>query len=175
MTDVIVERAWPVPLSPSDLGAMFRTASGCLDAHRVGWRGTLLSADGRNLVCQFDAPDLESVRVVMRQTGSPPGAVWGATLHDAPGVGAEAHARANVLVTRRFDQPVSLEDIQALEDAGAGCLQRHRVGFVRTLFAIDRRRMICLYEAPDAESVRIAQREVGMPVEHVRAFQGLFP
>jgi Protein of unknown function (DUF4242) len=175
MTDVIVERAWPVALAPSDISGMFAEASPCLDTHRVRWQGSLLSSDGRNLVCHFSAPDLESVRIVMRQTGSPAGEVWGATLHDAPGVDRDARARPNVLVTRRFPQPVALEDIQRLENAGAGCLQRLRVRFVRTLFANDRRRMICLYEAADAESVRIAQREAGMPVEQVRAFHGFYP
>jgi hypothetical protein len=175
MTDVIVERTWPVPVTPAELPGLFAEASPCLDAHRVGWRGSLLASDGRSLVCHFVAPDLESVRIVMRQTGSPPGEVWTTTLHEAPGLDPAARGRANVLVTRRFAQPARLEDLQALEDEGAACLQRQRVRFVRTLFASDRRRMICLYEAPDAESVRIAQREAGMPFEQVRAFHGLFP
>jgi hypothetical protein len=37
------------------------------------------------------------------------------------------------------------------------------VRFVRTYFATDRRRMICLYVAPDAESVRLAQVQAGLP------------
>jgi hypothetical protein len=35
--------------------------------------------------------------------------------------------------------------------------------------------MMCLYRAPDAESVRIAQREAGMPVERVRAIRQFRP
>lgn len=74
-----------------------------------------------------------------------------------------------VLVEREFDEPVDFGGIQALEDRGAWCLQLHQVTFVRTWFARDRRRMICLYEAPDAESVRLAQRKAGMPVTCVWA------
>jgi hypothetical protein len=70
---------------------------------------------------------------------------------------------------------VDIETIQALEDAGQGCLDLHRVRFVRTYFSRDRKRMICLYEAPDAESVRIAQREAQMPVDRVWSFRRLAP
>ncbi len=171
MTEVLVERHWDPPLTDADMGRMFESAAGCLDIHRVGWNGSLLSADGRDLFCHFSAPDAESVRIAMYQAGSPRGSVWAGTVHDAPGLTDDELARANVLVSRRFEEPVALRDIQALEDAGAGCLDTHRVRFVRTFFSTDRRRMICLYHAPDAESVRIAQRAANMPVERIWAFR----
>jgi hypothetical protein len=70
---------------------------------------------------------------------------------------------STVVVERSFDQPVAFEDIQAIEERGAWCLEAHGVRFERTYFSGDRRRMICVYEAPDAESVRLAQRRAGMP------------
>ena len=72
-----------------------------------------------------------------------------------------------VIVERVFDEPVEFGDIQAIEDRGAWCLEMHQVRFLKTYFSRDRRRMICLYEAPDAESVRIAQSKAEMPVERV--------
>lgn len=72
-----------------------------------------------------------------------------------------------VVVERRFDEPVELADIQAIEDRGAWCLEAHKVRFLSTYFSTDRKRMICLYEAPDAESVRLAQTKAGMPFERV--------
>jgi len=117
----------------------------------------------------------ESVRIAMREAGSPRGAVWAGTVHDAPGLADDDLVRANVLVSRRFEAPVAFQAIQALEDAGAGCLETHRVRFARTFFSIDRRRMICLYSAPDAESVRIAQREAKMPIDRVWAFRQFRP
>jgi Nickel responsive protein SCO4226-like len=41
------------------------------------------------------------------------------------------------------------------------------VRFLRTYFSADRRRMLCVYDAPDAESVRAAQQTIAMPVERV--------
>jgi Nickel responsive protein SCO4226-like len=70
-----------------------------------------------------------------------------------------------VLVERRFDQPVKFEDIQRLEDEGSWCLDAHNVRFLKTLFSRDRRRMLCLYEAPDAESVRLAEDQARVPFD----------
>jgi hypothetical protein len=72
-----------------------------------------------------------------------------------------------VVVERTFAEPVVFEEIQALEDRGAWCLEMHRVRFLRTYFSADRRRMICVYEAPDAESVRLAQSKAKMPFDCV--------
>jgi hypothetical protein len=74
-----------------------------------------------------------------------------------------------VVVERSFDAPASMDELQAREDAAAWCLEQHRVQFVRSLFSADRRRMVCLYRAPDAESVRLAQAQAGMPVDRVWA------
>ncbi len=175
MMEVLVERHWEAPLTDVDVQRMFESSAGCLDIHRVRWNESLLSADGQELFCHFSAADAESVRIAMREAGSPRGAVWAGTVHDAPGLADDDLVRANVLVSRRFEAPVAFQAIQALEDAGAGCLETHRVRFARTFFSIDRRRMICLYSAPDAESVRIAQREAKMPIDRVWAFRQLRP
>ena len=76
---------------------------------------------------------------------------------------------ALVAVERTFPEPVVFNEVQAIEDAASWCLDIHNVRFVRTFFSADRRRMICLYEAPDAESVRLAQRQAGLPFDSVWA------
>ena len=92
-------------------------------------------------------------------------------MHDAPGITHDELAKANVLVSRGFEEPVAFEEIQAAEHAGASCLLTHRVQRVRTYLSTDRRRMISLYQAPDAESVRLALQDASMPVERVWAFR----
>jgi hypothetical protein len=72
---------------------------------------------------------------------------------------------STVVVERSFDRPVAFEEIQALEERGAGCLEAHGVRFLKTYFSRDRRHMYCLYEAPDAESVRLAQQKAGVPFD----------
>jgi hypothetical protein len=74
---------------------------------------------------------------------------------------------ATVLVERNFDEIGSFDDLQAQEDSFAWCAQQHRVTFIRSYFSKDRKRMICEYEAPDAEAVRNVQRTASLPFERV--------
>jgi hypothetical protein len=169
MNDILVERHWPEPLTAAAFWKIAEAAGGCLGLHRVNWDSSLLSLDGHDLMCHFTAPDVESVRIALRQAGSVPARIWACTVHNAPGTVSADLAGVVAVVSREFEDPVSIEDIQAIEEAGQDCLDRHRVRFLRTYFAADRKRMLCLYSAPDAESVRIAQREAAMPVDRVRS------
>ena len=175
MTHVLVERQWEESRTDADLQQMSDDSDECLARHRCEWNGSLLSTDRRDLVCHFSAPDTESVRIALRQAGSPFVRVWAGTVHDAPGLTDADLEQANVLVARTFEEPMDFAAVQALEDAGKGCLDLHRVRFVRSFFSRDRKRMLCLYAAPDAESVRIAQREARMPVERVWSFRPFTP
>jgi hypothetical protein len=175
MTDVFYLRTMDPPVGHADVMAMAATAGGCFEMYRVEWAQSFLAQDGGRMLCWYRAPDAESARMALRQLDSDMNTVWPGTIHDAPGPDAPAMAAANVLVERSWDQPVTIEAIQAIEDAGAWCLDTHRVRFVRTFFSTDRTRMVCLYQAPDAESVRLAQRQAGMPVDQVWAFQPIRP
>lgn len=175
MIDLFLERRFAEPIEPALVLKLSLAAQDCFDLHRVAWQASLLARDGRRLFCHFRAPDLESARIGLRQAGADISCLWAGTLHDAPGLDAADLATANVLVERRFAAPVSVAAIQALEEAGVACLQNHRVRFMRTFFSRDQRRMVCLYRAPDAESVRLAQRQAGMPLERVWAFERFGP
>lgn len=165
MRDIFLEREFDPGLSVDDVCQMAIDTAWCFDTYNVEWHGSLLAAGGRTLVCCFRAPDAESARQALRAARAEAKALWIGTIHDAPN-----RVTPNVLVQRTFTQPVELEAIQAIEDAGASCLQTHEVEFARTFFSLDRKRMLCLYRAPDAEAVRVAQREAGMPLDTVWAF-----
>lgn len=173
MTDIFLERRFDAALTTADFFGLVMQAAGCLNLHRVEWQHSMLGAGGHRCICWFHGVDLESVRLALRTAEIDTCTLWSGSVHDAPDREQEEIARANVVVERQFAEPVALEDIQAIEDKSAQCLQMRNVEFMRTFFSLDRRRMLCLYAAPDAESVREAQREAGMPVEAVWTFQRL--
>lgn len=175
MVDLFLERDFDPPVSHADLLAAWLGHLDCTRLHRVEWHGSLLALDGRKLVCHFSAPDAESARIALRRGGADIRRLWLGTIHEAPGLGRFTADSASVLVRRSFAEPVTVAEIQAREDAGAWCLETRHVKFVRSYFSMDRRRMLCLYRAPDAESVREAQRYAGMPVEDVWGFAALLP
>jgi len=170
MTDVFLERTFDPSISEADVHRMVRDGGECMRLHQVAWQCSFLGTGGRRMLCWFRAPDAESARMSLRQVGADVSVCWPGTVHDAADPG-----HANVLVERRFEAPVRLEDVAAIEDAAAGCLETYRVTFVRSFFARDRKRMICLYHAPDAESVRAAQREGKVPHDRVWAFRAIRP
>ena len=47
------------------------------------------------------------------------------------------------------------------------CREIYGVSWKRSLLSNDRRRMVCEYEAPDAETVRKVQREAGLPFDRI--------
>jgi Protein of unknown function (DUF4242) len=72
-----------------------------------------------------------------------------------------------IIVERRFAAPVSDEALAAGAARQQGCMDIHRVAYLRSLLSQDRQRMICEFDAPDAESVRRVQREAEVPFESV--------
>jgi len=173
MTTVVLERLNDPPIRLDDIAAMEAQSAWCLEQHRVDHVLSLLSHDGCALLCAFAAPDAEAVRRVMQQLGMPIRAAWAATLHlpagqagDAPL--ATAEPASIVVVERAFAEPVEFAAVRTKAAADPWCRDQYGVRFLRSYFALDRRRMICLYAAPDAESVRVVQRQIGLP--HERAW-----
>ncbi|MFO7550228.1 MAG: DUF4242 domain-containing protein [Haliea sp.] len=171
--EIVLERSFDPPIGAGDVRAMAQLLDDCSRSYKFSWRESYLAADGGRMCCWFSGVDAESVRHVLRQNGVDTSALWPGTVHSAAPPHSEL--QPNVLVTRSFAKPVELEHIQAIEDAGDWCLQSYQTSFVRTLFSLDRKRMLCLYCAPDAESVRLAQRQAGMPVQGVWSFTTFRP
>lgn len=175
MTEVFLERRFDPALTGNDVWEMAEDTAGCFGIHRIEWQSSLLSVDGTQMFCWFRAPDMESARIAMRQEAIDTSVFWRGSVHHAPGTQEEDLAAANVLVERSFESPVAMRDIQDIEDAGSWCLETRNVRFIRTFFAAEKTRMICLYEAPDAESVRQAQREAGVPFDTAWSFRQFGP
>ena len=63
------------------------------------------------------------------------------------------------MVQHGFEEPIAGEALQAFEDNGIRCSEDHRVKFVRAFVSTDGKRVICLYQASDAASVRLVRRD----------------
>lgn len=72
-----------------------------------------------------------------------------------------------VIVERSILAPVpELEDCRVLAEL-VTCFDFHNVHFVESFLSEQRNRMICRFEAPDAESVRQAFRGAGLSIDRV--------
>lgn len=72
-----------------------------------------------------------------------------------------------VIVERTMQQPVTKEQLAAAAASGSPCFEAHRVRLLRSLLSLDGMRVVCQYEAPDAEAVRQANRKAGLAFDRV--------
>jgi hypothetical protein len=170
MANIVMERGFNPPINEQVFQAMVKDLADCVTMYRADWQESFLALDGSSLTCCFKAPDAESIRMMSRGDAATKKTVWAGTAHATDRVGL-----ANVVVERRFEEPVTVESLQAIEDAADWCLRHHKVTFLRNYFSADQKNMICLYRAPDAESVRLAQQQANMPVNRVWACQHYTP
>ena len=71
-----------------------------------------------------------------------------------------------VIVERTYDAPMSEDEVRKAAQEG-GCSDLHRVFLRKSYLSPDGLRMLCVYEAPDAETVRQLQRSNGLPYDRV--------
>lgn len=72
-----------------------------------------------------------------------------------------------IIVERSFDFPQTDELMKAVADRERPCLAAYHATWKRSLLAADRKRMICEYEAADAETMRRIEREAGAQFDRV--------
>jgi hypothetical protein len=79
------------------------------------------------------------------------------------------------VVKRELPVSTAFEVLQHQEESNSSCLDMHNVTFIKTYFSLDQKYMLCMYNAPDSESVRIAQRQAEMPVSKIYPCKELLP
>ena len=67
-----------------------------------------------------------------------------------------------VVLEREFPEPLTPEDVTRLA-AETQCLELYRVKPVRSYLMPDGRRMVCIFQAPDAEALRAVARSNDFP------------
>lgn len=76
--------------------------------------------------------------------------------------------RRRIIVERSFEEPMSLERYhRLLAEEDPSCLEIRRVTYLGSYLSEDGRRMLCVYEAPDAASVRSANEAAHQPFDRV--------
>jgi hypothetical protein len=74
---------------------------------------------------------------------------------------------ARIVMEQTFEQPMSDEELARLSKQLDPCLDMRDGTWARSYLSLDRKRMFCEFEAPDAESVRDALRLARVPFDRV--------
>ncbi|MGE0315942.1 MAG: nickel-binding protein [Lautropia sp.] len=76
MSRIIVERTFDTPQSDADMKAVADRERPCLAAYEATWKRSVLSADRRRMVCEYEAADAETMRRIQREAGAEFDRVW---------------------------------------------------------------------------------------------------
>ena len=80
--------------------------------------------------------------------------------------GMEAQV-AHLIVEQTFEAPLSDQDHGRLGQRLDKCLEAYGARWMRSYLSTDRRRMVCEFEAADAEAVRTSYRSAGVTFDRV--------
>ena len=70
-----------------------------------------------------------------------------------------------LILEKEFDPPLSPEQHDEEARQAEPCLEARGVRWIRSYLSTDRRRMICEFEAADAEQIRESARTAGIPFD----------
>lgn len=166
MALVLVERRFDQPVEFEDIQKLEDAASWCLDAHKVRFIKTFFSRDQRRMLCLYEAPDAEAVRLAEDQACVPYDRAWTCTHLPAPAAAARA-GKETVIVERAFSEPITAEFASSTFKRIEWCLDLHRATYLESYLANDGMSMVCVFHAPDAEAVRLANTRGGAPFKNV--------
>ncbi len=74
---------------------------------------------------------------------------------------------ANLVVEQTFENPLTSDELTAMAKRVDPCLEAHGAKWVRSYISSDRKRVVCKFEAPDAEKVRESYRSAGVTFDRV--------
>src|SRR5262245_44530172 len=83
MARIVMEQIFEKPMSDEELSTYAKRLDPCLDIRNGTWARSYLAADRKRMVCEFEAPDAESVREALRSADVPFDRVWAANVFDA--------------------------------------------------------------------------------------------
>jgi len=167
MDIILVERRFERPVKFEDIQALEIAGLNCFQIRGVRFLKTFFSPDGHRMLCLYEAPDAESVRDAETQANVPYSRAWSCTHLQGSNPSLRSSTAEYVVVERMFPEAVTAEFVSnALRQSG-WCLDLHGAEYVESFLGNDGRRMICLFRAPDAEAVRLANRQAGVPYTEV--------
>jgi hypothetical protein len=164
---VLVERRFEQPVELGDIKSLAIAGSRCFEAYDVHFLKTFFSRDGRRMLCLYQAPDAEAVRIAESQAKVPYERAWTCTNLRTDRPFNEALDGEWVVAESLFTEKITPEFVAAAREESRWCLDLHRAEYVESFLASDGLRMVCIFRAPDAEAVRRASQQGGMPYAEI--------
>jgi hypothetical protein len=81
MARIMAEQIFKEPLTDEQSAAMAKRLDSCLEVRNGAWRRSSVAVDRLRMVCEFEAPDAESVRQAFRASETSYERIWTADVY----------------------------------------------------------------------------------------------
>lgn len=170
---VIVERRFEEPLVFEELQAKEDAVAWCLDQYDVRFVRSYASLDRLHMICVYEAPDAEAVRRTQREGTLPFDRVWTASGMFREMLGLDAANpvgdKQTVVCERTYRAPIPLSEVGETSNENRWCFETNNIELIDSYIPTDDMGSLCVFAAPDAESVRRSNRTVKLPFDRVWA------
>ncbi|WP_019499766.1 nickel-binding protein [Pseudanabaena sp. PCC 6802] len=167
MSLVIVETLADSPLVPEEPTETDLRVLGCLTERQSTWRYSLLSHDRLRMICTFDAPDVESVRESYRKGGGVFTRMWAGEPIEPEGVQPQRNTSTLKVAEATFPNGFTQAEWDAGTRRALPCYAERGSEFIQSYLSLDRTRLICEFNPPDAEVIRQTRYKLGIPCDRV--------
>ncbi len=80
MARVMVEQVFSEPFTDERYAEFAKRVDPCIEVRNGAWRRSAMAVDRLRVVCEFEAPDADSVREAYRVSGVPYERIWTANV-----------------------------------------------------------------------------------------------
>ena len=147
----------------------------CLEARNARWQYSLLSSDRDRMICTFEAPDSESVRQAYRQANVGFSKIWTAQVIEPEGVPPVWNEPILKVLEGSYPNGFTDEDWKEAHRLILSCDRDRDIEWVRSYVSLDKTRVVCELNAPDAEVIREVYRQAGILCDRVWSAEVLTP
>jgi hypothetical protein len=171
MSLVVVETSVDQPITAEFLKDADSRVLPCLQARNAVWRYSLLSSNRQRMICTFEAPDAESVRESYRKAGIGFGKMWAAQIITPDGIPPVWDEPNLKVIESTYPNGFTDEQWQNATQLLLPCYADHNIEWIRSYVSLDRTRMVCELNAPDAETIRQTHRKFEIPFDSLWSAQ----
>lgn len=171
MALIVVETVVEQPLTDEALQEADSRALPCLQARNARWCYSLLSSNRQRMICTFEAPDVESVRVAYRKARVEFNRMWAAEMLVPEGATPMWNEPALKVLESSYPDGLTDQQWQEASQLMLPCYAERKIEWLRSYVSLDRTRVVCEFNAPDAEVIREAHHKFGVAFDRVWSAQ----
>jgi len=154
---VFVEWRTRPGLKVRDMQGLLESGSMCCDLHHAHLQECYFNETGTRHICQFSAPDAESVRTALRAVEIRADRVWAGRIYNRRKLSS-----GNVVIEKELNRRQRKNTVAMLDSLDKDWDRRYGLQFVRAMISLDNKRGIFLCYAGDDEAIDRATAQMSL-------------